>query len=134
MNVIIEGIRKIVVLVLLAELVLQLQSGKKYEPYMKLLVGIMVVYSLVSVIFGAFGGLENALAPMQEMQWSGEWLWEIEVRAEEMTEKYIEEYAKETASKGTENDENQDAEKMTGKNSEIQVDEVQIPSIKIALE
>ena len=93
MQIIIEGIRKIVVLVLLMELVLQLQAGKQYEPYIKTLVGIMVVYSLVAGIFGVFSGVEEMLAPMQELQWTGEWLWEFETQAEEITEKNMENYS-----------------------------------------
>lgn len=74
MQFIIDGIRKIVVLVLLMELVMQMQSGKQYEPYIKMLVGIMVVYSIVSGIYGVFGNIESfQIAPMQEFVWSGDW-------------------------------------------------------------
>lgn len=87
MQFVVEGIRKVVVLVLLMELVLQLQSGKQYEPYIKMLVGIMVVYSLVSGIFGVIGNLgEGILAPMQEFQWAGNWEFEVEYQAEDETE------------------------------------------------
>ena len=74
MDFIIDGIRKIVVLVLLMELVLQMQSGKQYEPYIKMLIGIMVVYSIVSGISGVFAGITSfKMAPMQEFIWSGDW-------------------------------------------------------------
>ncbi len=85
-QVIVEGIRKVVVLVLLMELVLQMQSGKQYESYIKMLVGVMVIYSLVVGIFGAFSGFESVLKPMEEMQWTGEWLWKFEKQAEELVE------------------------------------------------
>ena len=82
MQFIIEGIRKIVVLVFLMELVLQLQSGKQYEQYIRMLVGIMVVYSLVSGIFGVFTGVEEQLlAPMEEFQWAGDWYFSFEEQA-----------------------------------------------------
>lgn len=74
MQFIIDGIRKIVVLVLLMELVIQMQSGKQYESYIKMLVGIMVVYSIVSGICDVFEGITSfQMAPMQEFVWSGEW-------------------------------------------------------------
>lgn len=82
MQFIIEGIRKVVVLVLLMELVLQLQSGKQYEQYIRMLVGIMVVYSLVSGIFSVFTGVEeHLLAPMEEFQWAGGWYFSFEDQA-----------------------------------------------------
>lgn len=84
MQVVIDGIRKIVVLVLLMELVLQLQSGKQYEPYIKMLVGIMVVYSIVAGICGAWGRLETLeIAPMQEFVWSGDWSVESEIQEDQ---------------------------------------------------
>lgn len=74
MEFVIDGIRKIVVLVLLMELVVQLQSGKQYEPYIKMLIGIMVVYSIVSGISGVLAGITSfEMAPMQEFIWSGDW-------------------------------------------------------------
>ncbi len=74
MEFIIDGIRKIVVLVLLMELVVQMQSGKQYEPYIKMLIGVMVVYSIVSGISGVFAGITSfEMAPMQEFIWSGDW-------------------------------------------------------------
>ena len=74
MEFIIDGIRKIVVLVLLMELVVQMQSGKQYEPYIKMLIGIMVVYSIVSGNSGVFAGITSfKMAPMQEFIWSGDW-------------------------------------------------------------
>lgn len=82
MQFVIDGIRKIVVLVLLMELVMQMQSGKQYESYIKMLVGVMVVYSIVSGICGVFGNPESfRIAPMQEFVWSGEW--SVTVPAEE---------------------------------------------------
>lgn len=66
---VVEWIRKAVVLVLLMEVVLQLQTGKQYESYLKMLVGVMVVYSLVAGIFDVFPKLEG-LAPMKEFQWN----------------------------------------------------------------
>ena len=82
MQFIIEGLRKVVVLVLLMELVLQLQSGKQYEQYIRMLVGIMVVYSLISGILGVFTGVEDRLlAPMEEFQWAGDWYFSFEEEA-----------------------------------------------------
>lgn len=92
MQFIIELIRKIVILVLLMEVVLHLQSGKQYEPYIKMLVGIMVVYSLISGIFGVFRDVENrGLAPMQEFQWSGNWFTDLEEQAQEQVEEAVDE-------------------------------------------
>lgn len=91
MQLVIEAIRKVVVLVLLMELVLQMQVGKQYESYIKMLVGIMVVYSLVVGVFGVFSDFEEVLKPMEDMQWSGEWLWELERQAEEIVEENLEE-------------------------------------------
>ena len=56
---IVEWIRKIVILVLLMEVVLQLQSGRQYEAYIRMLIGIMVLYNLVGGIFGVFRKIEN---------------------------------------------------------------------------
>lgn len=87
MEFIIDGIRKIVVLVLLMELVVQMQSGKQYEPYIKMLIGIMVVYSIVSGISGVFAGITSfEMAPMQEFVWNGEWNLTGEVLDEEDAE------------------------------------------------
>ena len=91
MQLVIEAIRKVVVLVLLMELVLQMQVGKQYESYIKMLVGIMVVYCLVVGVFGVFSDFEEVLKPMEDMQWSGEWLWELERQAEEIVEENLEE-------------------------------------------
>ena len=117
---VIEGIRKVVVLILLMELVLQLGAGKEYEPYMRLLIGIMVVYSLVAGIFGTFSGLEHIFKPMQEMQWIGEWMWEFEDQAEELTESVSD----------------AEREENTGGNIEVRtecnpVSEIQIEEIRI---
>lgn len=87
MEFIIDGIRKIVVLVLLMELVVQMQSGKQYEPYIKMLIGIMVVYSIVLGISGVFEGIISfEMAPMQEFVWNGEWNLTGEVLDEEDAE------------------------------------------------
>ena len=87
MQFVIEIIRKVVVLVLLMEVVLQLQSGKQYEPYIKMLIGIMVVYSLVSGIFGVWNKVEaEVLAPMQEFQWTGSWFTDFEQEADKQVE------------------------------------------------
>lgn len=91
MQFIVEGIKKIVVLVLLMELVMQIQPGKEYEPYIKMLVGIMVVYSIFSGIFNVFGKFsEIQIAPMKEFVWSGEWSIEEETVLEEKKEIRIE--------------------------------------------
>ena len=87
MQFIIELIRKVVILVLLMEVVLQLQSGKQYEGYIKMLVGIMVIYSLVSGIFGVLGKMENGgLAPMQEFRWHGNLFADLQNQAQEEME------------------------------------------------
>ena len=83
MQFIIEVIRKVVILVLLMEVVLQLQSGKQYEPYIKMLVGVMVVYSLVRGIFGAWGVFEGEL---KEFQWTGNWYEGFQHQAEKEVE------------------------------------------------
>lgn len=102
MQLVIEAIRKVVVLVLLMELVLQMQVGKQYESYIKMLVGIMVVYSLVVGVFGVFSDFEEVLKPMEDMQWSGEWLWELERQAEEIVEENLKESPGMEESLGTE--------------------------------
>lgn len=87
MQVFIEMIRKIVVLVLLMEVILQLQSGKQYESYIRILIGIMVVYSVVQGVFGAWNTItQTTLAPMQEFQWSEEWFATWKKHAEELGE------------------------------------------------
>ena len=91
MQSIIDGIRKLVVLVLVMELVIQLSPGKQYEPYVKILIGIMVVYSLSASIFGAISGLENTLEPMEERIWSGSGMWEIQEHASEITKEQMQE-------------------------------------------
>lgn len=114
MQFIIEVIRKVVILVLLMEVVLQMQSGKQYEAYIKMLVGIMVVYSLVSSIFGVFRELENGgLAPMQEFQWSGEWYVDLDDQAKKQVGEVME---------------GQTKEKQQKRISDIQVG-IEIPSI-----
>ena len=87
MQYLIEWIRKLVLLVLLIEAVLQLQAGKRYESYIKMLIGIMVVYNLVSGIFGIFGKLESIdLQPMQEYQWSQSLFSDLERQAKSQLE------------------------------------------------
>ena len=49
----IDVIRKIVVMVLVLELVIQLQPGKNYEPYLKMFVGLFMIYSLMSGVMGS---------------------------------------------------------------------------------
>lgn len=92
MQFIIEAIRKVVVLVLLMELVMQLQIGKEYASYIKMLAGIMVIYSLVSGVVSVTGNFsKNMLKPMQEFQWSGDWNTGFEENAiEAHNEKQIE--------------------------------------------
>lgn len=67
----VDLIRKIVVIVLVLELILQLQPGKDYEPYLKLFVGLFVVFALVRGIHSgiSWSGLEVTL-PMDVFEWS----------------------------------------------------------------
>lgn len=109
MQAIMEIIRKTVVLVLIMELVMQLQQGKNYEPYLKMLVGMMMTYSLVTGIFSVFGNIGNG--------WTGEmpifeWVGNLEL------EQYGESDEQSFAEQGSEN---------------IQVDDIhiQIPEIHI---
>lgn len=84
---IVEWIRKIVILVLLMEVVLQLQSGRQYEAYIRMLIGIMVLYNLVGGIFGVFRKIENGgLGKMELFQWSEGWVSDLEQKAEEVVE------------------------------------------------
>lgn len=124
MQLVIEAIRKVVVLVLLMELVLQMQVGKQYESYIKMLVGIMVVYSLVVGVFGAFSDFEEVLKPMEDMQWSGEWLWELERQAEEIVEENLEESPGMEESLGTES--NIHVQVQISPVSEIVIDEIAV--------
>lgn len=79
MQFLLDGIRKIVVLVLLMELVIQMQPGKNYEPYIKMLVGIMVVYSIAAGISDVFSGITSFhMKPMQEFVWNSDWNTAIE--------------------------------------------------------
>lgn len=79
MQFLLDGIRKIVVLVLLMELVIQMQPGKAYEPYIKMLVGIMVVYSIAGGISDVFAGITSfSIKPMQEYVWNNDWYSAIE--------------------------------------------------------
>ena len=74
MQFLLDGVRKIVVLVLLMELVIQMQPGKAYEPFIKMMVGIMVVYSIVSGISDVFAGVTSfQIKPMQEFVWNSNW-------------------------------------------------------------
>lgn len=66
----IDLIRKMVVMVLILELIMQLQPGKNYEPYLKMFVGLFIVYSLVSGIFD--GALQEGFYvnwPTYELEW-----------------------------------------------------------------
>ena len=67
----VELIRKIVVIVLVLELLLQLQPGKDYEPYLKLFVGLFVVLALVRGIHSgiSWNGLEVRF-PSDVFEWS----------------------------------------------------------------
>lgn len=67
----IDFIRKIVVMVLILELVIQLQPGKNYELYLKTFVGLFMVYSMISGIMGGFlqGGYDVEW-PDFEINWS----------------------------------------------------------------
>ena len=88
MQFVIEAIRKVVVLVLLMEIVLQIQAGKQYEPYIKMLVGVMVVYSLVS---GVIRQTDSGIwASLQEFQWSESWYSEFGKEAEALAEAAME--------------------------------------------
>ena len=107
------------------EMVLQLQSGKQYEPYIKMLVGIMVVYSLISGIFGLFREIENGgLAPMQEFQWSGNWYTDLEEQAKAQVEETVDEQTG-TAHGGT-------GEENTIPEIEVQVEVPAITEIEVA--
>lgn len=64
MEFVVEGIRKAVILVLLMEVVAQLQAGKEYEKLFKMLTGLMVVYSLATVVIGFFSE-ESILEPLE---------------------------------------------------------------------
>ena len=84
---IVEWIRRIVILVLLMEVVLQLQSGRQYEAYIRMLIGLMILYNLVSGILGAFGQLENVgLEKMEVFQWSESLFSGLEQKADEAME------------------------------------------------
>jgi hypothetical protein len=84
---IVEWIRKIVILVLLMEVVLQMQAGRQYEAYIRMLIGLMVLYNLVGGIFGAFRKIENGgLKEMEMFQWSKSLASDLEERAEAVVE------------------------------------------------
>lgn len=71
---IMEIVRKTVVLVLIMELIMQLQPGKNYEPYLKMLVGMMMTYSIVAGIFGVFGDIGNKWTDdIPIFEWVGNW-------------------------------------------------------------
>ena len=93
---VVDWIRKAVVLVLLMEVVLQLQAGKQYESYLKMLVGIMVVYSITVGTFGAFFKME-AWEPMKEFQWDSAWLDIFEKDAADYVEAGLQEQEREKA-------------------------------------
>lgn len=87
MQIVIELIRKIVVFVLLMEVVLQLQSGRQYESYIRMLIGIMVVYLLVRGVYGIWYSLEDSvLAPLEEFQWKDDWFYVWQQEAQRITE------------------------------------------------
>ncbi len=88
MGVLIEFIRKAVVLVLVMEVLLWLQPGKNYGPYLKMLVGIMVVYSLVGGIFDVFGKFGKGIQfAFPEYAWTGDWsIDDLDNEAEDTTE------------------------------------------------
>lgn len=87
MQIVIELIRKIVVFVLLMEVVLQLQSGRQYESYIRMLIGIMVVYLLVRGVYGIWYSLEDGvLAPLEEFQWKDDWFYVWQQEAQRITE------------------------------------------------
>ena len=84
---IVEWIRKIVILVLLMEVILQLQAGRQYEAYIRMLVGLMVLYNLIGGIFGVFRKMENGgLEKMELFQWSQSLFSSLEERAEGVVE------------------------------------------------
>lgn len=68
MQVLVGEIRKIVVLVLLIELVLQMQPGKQYEPFVRILAGVMVVYTITSRLFGM-----GNFSDIEEFSWDSSW-------------------------------------------------------------
>jgi len=71
-------IRKIVVMVLLLELLMQLQPGKHYETYIKVFVGLFIVCTIVRGITGANsqGGFE--------INWP---IYEYEMKIEDLEDK-----------------------------------------------
>ena len=70
-QVLVDLIRKIVVIVLVLELILQLQPGKDYEPYLKLFVGLFVVFALVLGIHsGVFWNGLQFRFPQDVFEWS----------------------------------------------------------------
>lgn len=95
MQLFIELIKKVVVLVLLMDLVLQLQPGKVYEPYLKMLVGVMVLYSLISGIAGVWSRAGDWLVkPLENLGWISEGYLELEKQAlEQTTEEVAEEHS-----------------------------------------
>lgn len=86
MSAFIEIVRKAVVLVLLMELVLQLQPGKNYEPYLKMLVGLMMTYSLVTSILGVFGKFQGGIDDaFPGYDWVYDWSLEPVMQQEDVT-------------------------------------------------
>lgn len=74
MELLIEFIRKVVILVLLMELVLCLQPGKHFEPYLKMLVGVMITYTLVSHMLSAIsGGLVEMEQALNQYKWASDY-------------------------------------------------------------
>lgn len=86
MQLFMELVKKVVVLVLLTDLVLQLQSGKAYEPYLKMLVGVMVLYSLISGVAGVWSEAgDRLMKPLEDFGWIREEYFELENQALEQT-------------------------------------------------
>lgn len=81
MQVLIGEIRKIVVLVLLMEFVLQIQPGKQYEPFVRMLAGVMVVYTIASRLFG-IGNFPD----IEEFLWDSSWYSQFVQQAAPITE------------------------------------------------
>ena len=117
MNLLIDFIRKAVILVLLMELVLCLQPGKQFAPYLKMLVGVMITYTLASHMIGIFsGGVGKIERIFKEYEWSSNWSFALEEQAEYETEASLEET------------ENTDIHISLG---EVKVDNIKIEEIKI---
>lgn len=87
----IESIRKIVVLLVLMELILQLQISKKYEPFIKLTTRIMILCSISSLLFRWVGVLDGSIfetIDLSDISVNANPLYEVE---EETAQLYIDE-------------------------------------------